>query len=184
MAHKIVIDLSPQSINNAIKWAEQEKKKILDTIHTFMQMLIDEGVTIAQSQVVNIDSGETLNSIKGMFKTDDKAVIIADSEHAVWLEFGTGVRKNPEPYPLDVAGIVPIGTYGKGNGSNPNGWYYPTNNVKYALQKDGKPVELKGGAYQYMGFTQGIKANKFMLFAKMHLEEVAPKWAMDIFSKI
>ena len=53
--------------------------------------------------------------------------LYADGEDVAFIEFGAGVRfgngySGPKP-----SGIVPIGTYGKGYGSNPEGWYYREN---------------------------------------------------------
>lgn len=161
MARKIIITLNEQSINDAIKWVEEEKKRIENAIHSFMKMLMDEGVRVAKANVRNKDTRETLHSIHAYFK-DNKGVIVAGGK-SIWLEFGTGVRKNKDGYPDELPeGIVPIGTYGQGKGSNLNGWYY---------------YNEKKGEVQH---TFGIKANKFMYYAKEHLISIAPQWANDL----
>lgn len=185
MAHKIVIDLSLQSIDNAIQWAEEEKKKIEDTIHSFMQLLLDEGVEIAKSHVydtVFYDTGEVRNSIEGrMFIKDNKAVIVANSKHAVYLEFGTGTFRNASAYPLKVDGVDPH-SY-----TDESGWVFPTNNMKYVMRdKKGKPRRFSSGTWkgQYIGFTRGIEQNRFMYQTMLYLQENAPDWAKDMFSNI
>lgn len=185
MVHKIVFQLTEESINDAIIQLENEKQKILGTIHSLMELLMEEGITIAKSQVDNVDSGLTRNSIEGMFINNEKAVIIAGG-NAVWLEFGTGVLRNPSAYPDQVEGIVPVGTYGSGRGSNLDGWIFPTRKTKYVKKKNGRYPKFKGGEWDgmYIGHTKGIKANKFMLYAKEHLTSIAPGWAIDLFSSM
>lgn len=164
MARKIVITLDEKSIDDAIKWANEEKKKIRDAIHSFIEMLTKEGVTVAKA-TVRQHTGETLNSIYARIEKD-MGVIVAGG-NAIWLEFGTGVRKNPDGYPDELPeGIVPIGTYGQGKGSNPNGWYYYDENDR----------EVK--------HTFGTRANKFMYYTKEYLTSIAPQWANNLFKDI
>lgn len=50
--------------------------------------------------------------------------ILAAGQSVAFIEFGAGVRFG-EGYPgTKPAGIVPIGTYGKGYGSREQGWYF------------------------------------------------------------
>lgn len=176
MAHKLVIQLNVQSIDKAIQWVEKEKQKVLDTIHNFIQMLMDEGVNIAKAEVENIDTGETINSIHGMFINDNIGVIVAGGK-AVFLEFGTGVDKNtfyPDPLPEGTTdgthAIMPP------KPSTAGGWFYPSTDTRY--------IRYYTSDGQGIAFTHGIRANRFMLYAKEHLTSIAPDWANRLFSGI
>lgn len=176
--YKIKLELTSKGITQAINEAKKLKQDIEKSIHNFLQMLVDSGVEIAKANVQNIDTGATKASIRGMYINQDKAVIIAGG-NAVWLEFGTGVSKNKSSYTYNLIPlperIVPIGTYGHGNGSNA-GWWYETDDPRYI-----RYTAANGVSY---GYTRGIKANKFMLKTIMALRNQAPKWAEQIFAGI
>jgi len=181
VAHNIVIDLSPQSIDKALEWVRQERTRIQNAINSLIQMLLDKGVEVAKAHVVNIDTGATLNSIHssiGMYKDDVVGVIIA-GEHAVWLEFGTGVRHNGAggSYPIELPQGTTNGTYpiSPPKPSTENGWYYPTDDERYIL------FEIDGQGY---GFTYGIASNQFMYKAMQSIIAVAPQWAKDHFEAL
>ena len=175
----IKIELTTKSLNDAIKQVQKQKEKVEHTVSMFLRLLAIRGADVAKMYVGKIDTGRTINSIEGMLVNKDKAVIVAGG-HAVWLEFGTGVAKNSEPYPDELPpGISPIGTYGKGHGSNPDGWYYKPKNGKgiYTIkdQQTGEEVSL--------AFTKGIKARRFMHNAKEFLIREAPSWAKNFFER-
>lgn len=172
------IDLTEQSIDAAIKYVKEAESKINEVTRLFLGYLAKKGARIAKANVVNIDSGATKNSIKGMIVNGNKAVIMA-GENAIWLEFGTGVYWNgvngsyPEPLP---DGIDKVGTHGQGHGAQ-SGWYYPTDDERYIIA-DGYKDDGKG-----IGYTHGILANRFMFQAKQMLVQKAPKWAENFFER-
>lgn len=172
----ITFNLNANSIDSAIAELELLKQDIQKTIHNFLQYLLDYGVTIAKANVKNIDTGATLNSIKGMFINNDKGVIIAGA-NAIWLEFGTGVYWNKSNYPMPLpSGISEIGNYGKGHGKL-DGWFYPSTDPRYELVD-------KNGFGRGIAYTHGIKANKFLYETLVALRTHTPKWAKSWFNKI
>lgn len=176
--YKITLDLTPESIDNAIASFKQLQDQIEKETKSLLRFIANQGVTIAKSYVQNIDTGATVGSIHAnMYYENNKAVIIAGA-NAIWLEFGTGVRFNqPGSYPLPLPnGVVDIGQYGKGKGSRQNGWVYPisSSSAKYELKdKNGKGLGI--------AHTYGIPANKFMYQTLKHLEKNAPKWAKSLY---
>lgn len=123
------------------------------------------GEDYAINLVGHIDTGETINSIKG-YRQDDKGVIVAGG-NAIWLEFGTGVKHNggvgSYPHPLaSKLGMSAIGTYGAGHGADKNGWYYPS----------------EDGEWKH---TYGIEANMFMYRTAQELINQFPDMAMEVF---
>ena len=160
---KIVISLSDQSINSALKELQAYKKELSRKVNQIIDLMCKYGEDYAINQVGHVDSGETVSSIHG-YRQGNKGVIVAGG-NAVWLEFGTGVRYNgsagSSPHPVgEELGMV-IGEYGLKHGANPNGWWY----------YDGEQAK----------HTYGVKANMFMWKTARELERVAPELAKEVF---
>ena len=96
-----------------------------------MQALVDEGVMTVKTWIIAYDAVETgslLNSIEGIFDaTTGRGFIKANSDHAAFVEFGTGVMgqthaasspDKPEGWLYDV------------NKHEHDGWYYYDHGVK------------------------------------------------------
>jgi hypothetical protein len=99
--------------------------------------------------------------------------IIEVGGNAIWIEFGTGVVANPGTDSVhspdasaSMAIIRPWGTYGKGQGSNPGGWFY------YDEADHGK-----------LKHTFGIPMNPFMEQAAHRLEREFRRKAKEVFAK-
>lgn len=154
-------------------------RKLLEKVKEF-------GVDYAKRNVANIATGETEDSIHG--EIEGNSVIIEAGGQAVWLEFGTGITYNPNPYPAELPdGIVEHGTYGKGKGSNKNGWYYTTDGTWGATTgRDQKLYDAEIGELTYSGtyiaHTYGIEANMFMWKTITAIEEKAPEWGLELIS--
>lgn len=128
--------------------------------------LVSELVELGKDEAINnlghIDTGETLESIQGEVDGLNGKVVAGGA--AVWLEFGTGIHYNAsDPYPQRPDGIVGIGQYGKGHGSQ-DGWYYPLNDEKTEYR-----------------FTHGIPAQMFMYNSAKTMEEELPNIAKKVF---
>jgi hypothetical protein len=165
MSRVVKVTLSPQSIDNALKVVKGYKKWIKQKVNELIDKLLEVGEDYAINEVGHVDTGATLSSIKG-YRKGNKGVIVAGG-NAIWLEFGTGVKYNgsvgSSPHPKGKELDMTIGTYGKGHGAEPQGWWY---------QKDGEE-EWK--------HTYGIKANMFMYRTARELEKIAPKLAREVF---
>lgn len=146
--------------------------------HVLLKRLGEYGVEYAKSQVLNVDTGETVNSIN--YKIDGNKLIIEAGGNAVWLEFGTGIARNPSAYPAQVDGIVGHGEYGDGNGANPNGWYFKTDDPRLATidSETGEYWQLPSG--EFLAHTFGIEQNMFMWKTADVLEQKAAEWGMEI----
>lgn len=143
-----------------------------------LQELVDYGVEVAKSHVVNIDTGTTLESIHGYVKGN--TAVIEAGGNAMWLEFGTGITYNGDGYPMELPeGVSAIGEYGAGHGADPGGWLFPTMDERYAMRdKNGNPMTYPDGTY--IAHTYGIKANQFMYQALMAIKEKAPEYGLKI----
>lgn len=155
--------LSEVEIDSAIKELEAYKKSIKERTQRLIEVMCQSGEYYAIQNLTHVDTGETLSSIHG-YRKGNKGYIVAGG-NAVWIEFGTGVARNGTGYPHPLAqsyGMAAIGTYGDGNGSNPDGWYY--------YDADGRRKH-----------TLGIKADMFMYKAAREIEKQFPDLAKGVF---
>lgn len=162
-----ISSLSEAAIDQAIKELEAYKKSIKERTEKLIEVMCQLGEYYAVTHVEHIDTGETISSIHG-YRKGNKGYIVAGG-NAVWIEFGTGVVANnvgagSYVHPLgQKAGMAAIGTYGKGNGANQDGWYYY--DADYRLKH-----------------TFGIKANMFMYNTARELERQFPDLARGVFA--
>ncbi len=169
----ITIPLTPSGLERGAQWLEKYAKITLPKkVEQFVELMTRQGESWAINFMGHIDTGETLASIVGI-RNGNKGVIVAGG-NAIWIEFGTGVVANigVDSHPkAPILGIAPHGTYGKGLGSNPNGWYYP----------DPKGTHYFDG--QYWSHTYGIPASRFLYDTSIELIKAYPSMAKEIFEK-
>ena len=163
------------------KGIEQLKRELLNYKDNILQQKVDllamrlaeKGVDIAQINVAKLDAvftGELISSIHTQYGGSTKGTaifyVVADSSHAVFVEFGTGQigQEAPYPYPFPpgidweyntgktIREIAP-GEYG---------WFYP---------KDGQWY-----------FTQGMPARPFMMETVLELMMLVEKTAKEVFA--
>ncbi len=137
--------------------------------------LAEQGVVIAKANVSTLDAiftGDLLNSIhtENGGITRDTAIfyVVADSEHAIFVEFGTGQMGEEEPYPYPLPSGVDW-QYKSGKtifevSPGQYGWFYPGNDGKWY-------------------FTQGMPSRPFMFNTSIELQELVVKTAKEIFRK-
>lgn len=175
MKYKYYINvLDPDSIEKALKDIEHYTKDILpQKVKEFTAALADEGVEIAKAEIVSLDAvfkGELLDSLYSKpygrdSKTTVKYLIQTDSEHAMFVEFGTGIRGKQVPYEI-YGGQLPDGyEYASGKtihyiSNGRYGWFYPVGD----------------GTWR---FTEGMPSRPFMYLtaAKLHskVQQVAKR---------
>ena len=122
---KIVINpFDKKSIDNAVKLIEQYKKDFKVKEAEFCRRLAEIGVSVAQAGFSTADYDGVNDVSVRLEKTDTGYRVIASGETVGFIEFGTGIR-----YPeWDGSGVEytppPHGSYGKGQGKNPWGWWF------------------------------------------------------------
>lgn len=132
---KITIDpFDKKSITNAIKQLEQYKKDFRKKEILFVKRLAEIGVTVASTGFALADYDGVNDVQVTMTQSGTHATVTAFGETVGFIEFGTGVR-NPE---WDSSGMEYTppkhGTYGKGHGKRPHGWYFKPNGSEGASQ--------------------------------------------------
>lgn len=167
----------------SVKGIEKLKKDLLNYQNNTLQQkvdllakrLADIGVDIAQVNIARLDAiftGELIASLHTRFGGSSKGsatfYIVSDSEHAVFVEFGTGQLGAeggyPYPFPQGVdwqynvgETIIPIST-------GEYGWFYRDDN---------------GNVY----FTQGMPSRPFMYETSLELAKLVVKTAKEVFAK-
>lgn len=114
----------PKSIDKAIAQVQEYKKDFLAKEQIFLKRLAEIGVSVASAGFATADyDGENDVTVR-MEARGSSVAVIAEGETVGFIEFGTGV-KYPE---WDSSGTdytpPEHGTYGKGLGANPDGWWF------------------------------------------------------------
>jgi hypothetical protein len=122
---KIVIDpFDPKSISEALKAVKRYKKEFEAKEREFVRRIAELGVSVASAGFATADYDGVNDVQVTMTHSGNKAVVTAFGETVGFIEFGTGV-KYPE---WDASGMEYTppkhGTYGKGRGKNPHGWFF------------------------------------------------------------
>ena len=175
MGKVIKANLSVKSITDAIEQIRKYQEELDSKVKEFTKRLAEEGVQIAKANVVDLDAvftGELLGSISSEERPSGKNtsvyVVKADSDHAIYVEIGTGMVGASSPYPgkLPVVyaqgkkfitlkesfGMYPAGTYG---------WFY-----------------YKNGQFF---FTEGMPSRPFMYNTGVELREKIGIIAKEVF---
>ncbi|MBO5969315.1 MAG: hypothetical protein J6S14_12545 [Clostridia bacterium] len=132
---KIVINpFDVESIKDAIKQLKQYRKDFDAKEKEFVRRLAEIGVSVASTGFAMADYDGVNDVVVSMHHSGTRATIIAKGEAVGFIEFGTGV-KFPE---WDNSGMEYTppkhGTYGKGHGARPHGWYFKPNGSEGAAQ--------------------------------------------------
>lgn len=122
---KITIDpFDRNSINNAIKQLKTYKKDFLAKEEEFVRRLKELGVSVATTGFSLADYDGVNDVLVTETQGGNRALVIAYGEAVGFIEFGTGVKF--QEYSSAGLEFTPPehGTYGKGKGTNPKGWWF------------------------------------------------------------
>lgn len=122
---KIVINpFDKKSIERAERLVLQYKKDFESKEAEFVRRLAEIGVSVASAGFSTADYDGVNDVVVSMEKTADGYAVVASGKTVGFIEFGTGVRY-PEWDGSDVEYTPPPhGSYGKGQGKNPWGWWF------------------------------------------------------------
>lgn len=128
-----------KSITKAIKQLEQYKKDFRTKEEVFVRRLAEIGVSVASVGFATADYDGVNDVQVTMTQNGTKATVVAYGETVGFIEFGTGVTF-PEWDNSGMEYTPPAhGTYGKGRGANPNGWYFKQHEGARARHTYGNP---------------------------------------------
>lgn len=137
---RIVINpLDPKSVADALAQVQQYKKDFLVKEKEFVRRLAQIGVRVAQAGFATADYDGVNDVAVSLVQTSNGYSVVASGETVGFIEFGTGV-KHPEWDDTDMDYTPPKhGTYGKGHGANPRGWWFKQNEGARARHTYGNP---------------------------------------------
>ena len=145
---KIVIDpFDKKSIDAAYQMVRQYKNDFALKEQEFVRRLAEIGVQVAQSGFSIADYDGVNDVVVNMVKTSNGYSVVASGEAVGFIEFGTGIR-NPEWDSSGMDYTPPAhGTYGKGRGKNPWGWWFkPSDGVAATHTFGNHPAEAMSTA--------------------------------------
>lgn len=136
MAKKIKVNLSPASVDRAIKELEEYETHLKERCTAYGQALKQFGLTRLKAELLpHIDSGETIGSITAIDESTDNTVrfrLCVTSEAILFLEFGAGIKYSSESHPQAGDFGYGPGTYpGQGHWNDPDGWWYQGDDGEY-----------------------------------------------------
>lgn len=122
---KLVINpFDKKSIDTAIKQLKQYQTDFAVKNKEFTRRLAEIGVNVASAIYSTADYDGENDVTVTMVETPTGAAVVAAGETVGFIEFGTGVR-HPEWDATGMEFTPPAhGTYGKGRGKSPYGWYF------------------------------------------------------------
>lgn len=182
MSEIIKLDcLSKSSVKRAIRQLKAYKNGLTYKCNLLSQRLAEKGVEIAKAEIVDLDAiftSELLNSISSEDKGSGVWAIVAGSDHALFVEFGTGQVGQQSPYLYEF----------------PEGisWSYNTGKtIRQALNDiviHGSTF-VKAGEYYwtYIGedgklhITKGMPSRPFMHNTANELKELIVETAEEVF---
>lgn len=167
-------DLSISSIRNLQKELEKYRDSLTYKCRLLAEKLSERGVEIARVQIADLDAiftGELIQSLHSEYKgsTPYGAIfaILTDSDHAAFVEFGTGPigQENPYPYelPEGVSWQYASGKTIRQLADGRYGWFYPRDGQWY--------------------FTEGMPARPFMYETSLELQKIVAEVAKEVFGK-
>lgn len=173
MSKKITITLSQKSIQDAISQIKSYQNDLTYKCQLLAEKLAEKGVEIARLQLADLDAiftTELISSVHAEYKGSVKGggiwVVVAGTDHAMFVEFGTGIVGKRSPYP----------------GNLPDGidWQYAS----------GKTIrQLADGRYGWFykdddgqwWFTEGMPSRPFMYYTAQELEKIVVETAREVF---
>ena len=138
---KIVINpFSVRSIDAAIDQVNQYKKDFEAKLEEFTRRLAEIGVAVAEMDyATSVDDYESSGITVSLQENGNGYSVLAKGKIVGFLEFGTGIR-NREWDNTGMEYTPPAhGTYGKGQGKNPWGWWFYPNEGAEAKHTYGDP---------------------------------------------
>jgi hypothetical protein len=119
------------SVNEALKQIRRYKRDFEKKEREFIRRVAELGVSVAQTGFSQAVYDGDKDVTVALIKTDSGYSIVASGETVGFIEFGTGIR-NREWNNVGMSYTPPRhGTYGKGRGANPKGWYYAPGHHTY-----------------------------------------------------
>ena len=170
---RLKADLSISGIRKLQEEIEKYQNSLEYKARLLAEKLAELGVEIARVKISNLDAiftGDLIQSVHTEYKGSARGgaifCVVADSEHAVFVEFGTCIvgQQSPYPYPLpdgmtwEYASGKTIRQLADGR----YGWFYPADNGQWY-------------------FTEGMPSRPFMYETSLELQKKVVSVAKQVF---
>lgn len=166
--------LSISSLKQLQKDLQKYKDSLTYKARLLAETLSERGVEIARVQIADLDAiftGELLASIHNEYMGSSAYgatfAVVADSEHAVFVEFGTGQRGKDTPYPYPL----PEGV----------SWEYNVGKTIRKNEKTGRYYWFYPGQDGKWHYTEGMPSRPFLFNTSMELQKIVVEVAKEIF---
>ena len=164
---------SQSSIQNAIKALQSYQDSLTYKCQLLAEKLAEKGVEIARVKISDLDAvftSELLQSVHSEYKGSVKGggvwAVVADSKHAAFVEFGTGIIGKANPY----KGTLPEGV----------DWQYASGKTIRQLA-DGRYGWFYKGNDGNWYFTEGMPSRPFMYNTANELRSIIVSTAKEVF---
>lgn len=162
-------DLSISGIRQLQRDVEKYQNSIEYKARLLVQTLAEMGVEIARVRVSDLDAiftGELIQSIHAEYKGSAHGgaifCVVADSDHAVFVEFGTGIVGARNPYPGNLPMVYAQGKTIRQLADGRYGWFYKGDNGQWY-------------------FTEGMPSRPFMYQTSLELQKKVVSVAKQVF---
>lgn len=170
---KLKCNLSVSGIQQLQKDVQKYQNSIEYKARLLAERLAELGVEIARMKIASLDAvftSELISSIHSEYKgsTKDGAIfcVVAGTDHALFVEFGTGIvgQKTPYPYTLPdgVSWEYASGKTIRQLADGRYGWFYPGDNGQWY-------------------FTEGMPSRPFMYQTSLELQKKVVSVAKQVF---
>ena len=134
---KIKVRLSDAGLRDAERQIQEYKTTLNKKAQEFAKALADKGLDVAKVRFANAEYAGSNDVSCRVEQNGNTCTIIAEGKSVAFIEFGTGVRFRE----YGKADYTPPahGTYGKGKGKNPHGWYFKQSEGAAARHTYGNP---------------------------------------------
>lgn len=178
MPKTISIELSKDSINNAIRELREYKKWVEEKTKELLEQLSLIGVNEASIRFAGAQYDGTNDVQVGTTESSDGKsytyTVYAEGQAVCFIEFGAGVYYNTAEYPMErPQGIVGIGEYGQGKG-NQSSWAFYGDDPG----SNGILIEKLGGG---VVITHGNPAAMPMYYASSEMKQKILSIAKEVF---
>lgn len=181
----ITMSLSEKSIQNAIRELRDYQNSLTYKCQLLAEKLAENGVEIARVQIADLDAiftSELISSIHAEYEGSTKGggiwAVIAGTDHAAFVEFGTGIVGQQSPYPGELLdGLT---------------WNYASGKtIRQAMQD----ISIKGDTFvkageyywTYIGddgklhITKGMPSRPFMYLTANELRQIITQTEKEVF---
>ena len=174
--HKISVPLTQQGIRQLQKELDKYMDDIKYKARLLAEKLSERGVEIARVRIADLDAiftGDLLSSIHSEYKCGQTGgaifAVVAGTDHALFVEFGTGQRGLDAPYPHPL----------------PNGvsWDYATGKTIRKNAVTGRYYWFYPGQDGLWHYTEGMPSRPFMFSTSLELQKIVVEVAEEVFGK-